>query len=451
MNVWYLLYELLAALRRKGWSASRLAEYQVIRLREIVHHAYNAVPYYRELFDQVGVRPPDIHSVADLSRIPITTKAAMQRVPTEALLASNLDASTFVKELTSGSTGRPFTSQHTQRERIKKSAIYMRTYLQAGLRLTDRQVCITEDRGHGGYRRWLRVLENLMTDQRGEEGRRRRLRALIGGRSYLPVYEDVDSQIDELCRLQPDFLLGYPSALGPIAEEVKARSERGLSQSACIRPRVVCTSAEVLNHDTRQVIESAFGVPVLDLYSTVEFGNIAWQCAQCGRRHINADSFIIEVVREDGTNADPHEVGTLVCTDLDAYAMPFIRYAVGDLGTLTNGSETCDCAFPTMGPIQGRMVDRIKRADGGVISPYEFTCSLERVPGVAQYQVCQEDLEKVTVRLVPGQGFAEPAAIREMLAHCRDILGDGVNVTVQVVDAIPREPSGKFRVIRSEI
>lgn len=445
MNAFYLVYETLAALRRKRWSAERLAEHQSARLRELVRHAYQSVPYYHDLFDEAGVQPEDIRSLDDLSRIPITTKADMQSVPTEALLARDLDPSTFVQELTSGSTGRPFTIQHTQRERIKKSAIYMRTYLQAGLRLTDRQVCITEDRGHGGYRRWLRILENLMTDKRGEEGRRRGLRSLIGGRSYVPVYGSVDSQIDELSRLQPDFLLGYPSALGPIAEAVKARDERR------IQPRVICTSAEMLDHDTREVVTSAFGVSPLDLYSTVEFGNVAWQCRQCGARHINADMLLVEVVREDGTPAALGKVGTLVFTDLDAYAMPFIRYVVGDLGTLTDESGQCDVAFPTMGPIQGRMVDRIKRPDGGVISPYQFTCSLERVQGVAQYQVSQEALDSVTVRLVPGRGFVEPAVTDEMLTRCHDILGDDMAVTVAVVDAIPREPSGKFRVIKSEL
>jgi phenylacetate-CoA ligase len=445
MSTLYLLYELWAALRRKRWSASRLADYQVVRLREIVRHAYEAVPYYHELFDKAGIRPDDIRSPTDLSHIPITTKAAVQSVPVEALLASNLDSSAFVKELTSGSTGRPFTIQHTRRERIRKSAIYMRTYLQAGLRLTDRQVCVTEDRGQGGYRRWLQAMEDFLTQKRGQEGRRRGLRSLVGGRAYVPVFDSVDSQIDQLCRLQPDFLLGYPSALGPIAEAVKARDERR------IRPRVMCTSAEVLNRDTRQVIESTFGVPVLDLYSSVEFGNVAWQCRHCDAMHINADALIVEVVREDGTNAAPGEIGTLVCTDFDSHAMPFIRYAVGDLGMLTDESGECDCAFPTMGPIEGRMVDRIKRPDGRVISPYQFTCSLERVQGVAQYQVSQETLEKVTVRLVPGRGFVEPAATDEMLARCQEILGDGIGVTVQVVDSIPREPSGKFRVIKSEL
>jgi phenylacetate-coenzyme A ligase PaaK-like adenylate-forming protein len=142
-NTLYLLYELLAALRRKSWSASWLAEYQGVRLREIVRHAYEAVSYYLELFDKAGVRPDEIRSLADLSFLPITTTATLQNLPTEAILARGLDPSAFVKERTRGSTGRPFTIQHTQSDRTRKSAIYMRTYLQVGLRLTDQQMPVS--------------------------------------------------------------------------------------------------------------------------------------------------------------------------------------------------------------------------------------------------------------------------------------------------------------------
>jgi phenylacetate-CoA ligase len=446
MNTLYLLRELWAALRRKRWSASRLAEYQLVRLRAMVRHAYEAVPYYHELFDNAGVRPTDIRSLADLSHLPITTKATLQGLAAEAILARGLDPRTLVMKRTSGSTGRPFTVRYTQRDRIRKSAIYIRTYLQAGLRLTDKQVCLTEERGQHGHRGWLQALEVLLTEERGQHRRRRWLQALgVGHRAYVSVLDSLDSQLDQLQRLQPDFLLGFPSALRQVAEAMETRSE------PLIRPRVICTSAEVLDRDTRQVIESAFGLPVFDLYSSIEFGNIAWQCRYSGAMHINADSLIVEVVRPDGIEAAPGEIGRLVCTDFDSYAMPFIRYTVGDLGTLTNGSCECGCAFPILGStLEGRTVDQIRRSDGVVISPHQFTESFECVQAIAQYQVTQETLEQLTVRLVPGRGFG-PATTDEVLARCRAILGEGTAVTVQVVDSIPREPSGKFRVVKSKV
>jgi phenylacetate-CoA ligase len=425
MNTLRLLRELLAAHRRKRWSASRLAEYQMVRLGEMLRHAYEAVPYYHELFDKVGVRPANIRSLADLSHLPITTKATLQSLPAEAILARGLDPRTLVTEHTSGSTGRPFTIQHTQSDQIRKSAIYIRAFLQVGLRFTDRQVFLTHERGQHERRRWLQALG-------------------VGRRTYVPVFDSLDSQLEQLERLQPDFLLGFPSALRQVAEAIEARGEHR------IRPRVVCTGAEVLDRDTRQVIESAFGLPVLDLYSSVEFGNIAWQCRYSGAMHINADSLIVEVVRQDGTEAAPGEIGTLVCTAFDSHAMPFIRYAIGDLGVLTNVSCECGCAFPILGMIEGRTVDQIRRSDGMVISPYQFTCSLELVQGVAQYQVTQETLEQFTVRLVPGRGFG-PATTDEVLARCHAILGEGTAVTVQVVDSIPLGPSGKFHVVKSEV
>jgi phenylacetate-CoA ligase len=415
------------------------------RLSEIVRHAYETVPYYRKRFDEVGVRPNDIRSPTDLVHLPITTKEDLQRVASEECLAGNLDPNTFVKELTSGSTGRPFTIQHTQRERIRKSAVYIRTYLQLGLRITDQQACVTEERAQHPHRHWLRTLEAFLSRGRDSESGRRWPWSLIGGRVFIPVFDSVDRQVDELSRLQPDFLLGFPSALRPIAEAIQQRGETR------IRPRVVCTSAEVLDLETRQTLEAAFNVPVFNLYSSMEFGNIAWQCPRCGAMHINADSLIVEVVRRDGSLASPGEMGTLVCTDFDSHAMPFIRYAVGDLGTLMDETSECSCPFPSMGPIEGRVVDRIKRPDGIIISPYQFTCSLELVPGVAQYQVNQETLEKVTVRLVPGREFVKADATADVLVRCREILGEEMAIEVQVLDTIPREPSGKFRVVKSEI
>jgi phenylacetate-CoA ligase len=425
MSTLHLLRELGAALRRKRWPASRLAEYQMVRLRAIVRHAYEAVPYYHELFDKVGIRPADFRSLADLSHLPITTKATLQGLPAEAILARGLDPRTLVTEHTSGSTGRPFTVQHTQSDHIRKSAVYLRAYREAGLRFTDQQVFLTEECGRSERRRWLQALG-------------------VGRRTYVPVFDSLDSQLEQLWRLQPDFLLGFPSALRQVAEAIEIRGEPRM------RPRVVCTSAEVLDRDTRRVIESAFGLPVVDLYSSAEFGNIAWQCRYSGAMHVNADSLIVEVVRQDGTQAAPGQIGTLVCTAFGSHAMPFIRYAIGDLGMLTNGSCECGCAFPLLGTIEGRTVDQIRQSDGLVISPYQFTCSLELVQGVAQYQVVQETLEQLTVRLVPGRGFG-PAATDEVLARCHAILGEGTAVTVQVVDSIPREPSGKFRVVRSKV
>ncbi len=425
MNTLYLLRELWAALRRKRWSSSRLAEYQIVRLRAIVRHAYEAVPYYHELFDKVGIRPTDVRSLADLSRLPITTKATLQGLPAEAILARGLAPRALVTEHTSGSTGRPFTVQQTQSDRIRKSAVHIRGYLQAGLRVTDQQVFLSHERGRHERRRWLQALG-------------------VGRRAYVSVFDSLDSQLEQLGRLQPDFILGFPSALRQVAEAIGTQSE------SLIRPRVVCTFAEMLDRDTRQVIESAFGLPVLDLYSTIEFGNIAWQCRYSGAMHINADSLIVEVVRQDGTQAAPGEMGTLVCTAFDSHAMPFIRYAIGDLGVLKGVSCECGCAFPLLGTIEGRTVDQIKRSDGMVISPYQFTCSLELVQGIAQYQVVQETLEQLTVRLVPGRGFG-PATTDEVLARCHAILGEGTAVTVQVVDSIPLGPSGKFHVVKSKV
>lgn len=420
-----LLYELGAALYRQQWPARRLAGYQLNRLRAVVRHSYENVPYYRELFDKSGIRPEDIRSPIHLNLLPLTTKADLQGLPAEALLARGSNPGALKEERTSGSTGRPFTVRSSPGDLVRKRAVYMRALLNIGLRPTDRQVFLTVESGPHNNFRWLQALG-------------------LGRRTNEPVSKGLNSHLDHLERMRPDFLLGYPSALRQVALAIRDRGKPD------VRPRLICTLAEVLDLDTLRILNSVFRSSVIDLYSATEFGNIAWQCPRTGLKHVNADWLIIEVVRRDGSPAGPDELGMVVCTALGLQAMPFIRFALGDLAAAVDTPCECGCAFPSLGTIEGRTVDQIVRPDGTVLSPYEFTCSLERIPGIGQYQVTQESREHLRILLVPGRGF-ERAALHEAQARCRAIMGEKASVSVRIVDAIPREPSGKFRVVRSSI
>jgi len=402
-----------------------LADYRLMRLRAIVRHAYEAVPFYHQLFDKAGVRPDDIRTLDHLPRLPLTTKAELQAQPTESILARGLNPGKLKKERTSGSTGRPFTVRSSPGDEVRKRAIYMRALLEIGLRLTDRQVFLTVETGPHNHFRWLQALG-------------------LGRRTNEPVFNCLKSHLDHLERMRPDFVLGYPSALRQVALAIQARGGNS------IRPRLICSVAEVLDQDTLRILESVFQSSVIDLYSATEFGNIAWQCPLSGLRHVNADWLIIEVLRGDGSPAIPGELGTLACTALRLQAMPFIRYVLGDLGVAADRPCECGCAFPSLGMIEGRTVDQIRHPDGKMLSPYQFTCSLEQIPGIRQYQVTQVSSGHLLVLLAPVRGY-ENAARSEAQARCRTLMGENASVSVRIVESIPNEPSGKFRVVRSRM
>jgi phenylacetate-CoA ligase len=157
----------------------------------------------------------------------------------------------------------------------------------------------------------------------------------------------------------------------------------------------------------------------------------------------------VEVLR-GGRPAKPGERGELVGTALHSFAMPFIRFRLGDV--VTRGPQPCACGRPgsTLSAVQGRMIDYFRLPGGRLLHPYELSTVLlrELEPWIRQYQLTQEREDRVVLRVAPrGELPAERLArVREDLGR---ILGPGVTCAVATVPRIDVERNGKFRVSRS--
>jgi len=128
--------------------------------------------------------------------------------------------------------------------------------------------------------------------------------------------------------------------------------------------------------------------------------------------------------------------------------MPFVRYRLGDI--VTRGPSPCPCGRPwsTIAAVQGRMLDYFPLPGGGLVHPYELSALIGHALWIRQQRVVQQRLDRVVVYLVPG----EPPAAGEVAAMERALaarLGPGVHVSVALVEDVPMEPNGKFRVYRS--
>jgi phenylacetate-CoA ligase len=198
----------------------------------------------------------------------------------------------------------------------------------------------------------------------------------------------------------------------------------------------------------RQIVE-AFKSQVFEIYTNREFGVIAWECQKTGELHTSDDSIIIEVLKEGGP-AGRGERGEVIGTNLHSFAMPFIRYKLGDI--VTKGSETCKCGLPfsTIRSIQGRMIDYFPLPDGRSIHPYEIVLILvnNAYSWIRQYQLTQERADRIVLRIVPftTPGPQELIQLRESVSA---VLGKGVEFDMTLVPEIKLEPTGKFRVSRS--
>jgi phenylacetate-CoA ligase len=409
-------------------SPEAVAAWRDRRVRQLVAHAYERVPYYRRLLDGAGVRPGDVRGVADLARVPITTKDDLRTLDPAETVARGTDPRRLITLVTSGSSGEPFVVRRAWAEERMLGLVWRRALRVYGVRRTDR-VAVLQQYDH--------------PDPRDSALPQRLARSLGRGRALLlGCHLPADELLARLEAFRPDVIGGYPGVLARVADAAAARG------AATLAPRAVIAGGEVLTPLMARRIADGFGAPVHDAYGCYELGRIAWRCPTGDAYHVFDEGVVAEVVR-DGTPVAPGERGELVGTALHSFAMPLIRYRLGDSVVRGDG---CACGRPvsTLGGIQGRMVDFFTLPHGRVLHPYEISAAAppEAMRWVRQFQLVQERADRVVLRAVP---FVPPTdeQLAAVAAAATRVLGPGVAFAVELRDDLALEQGGKFRVYRS--
>jgi phenylacetate-CoA ligase len=418
----------LSAVWRRGRAAgAELRLWQDARLRRLVTHAYESVPFYRRLFDRHRLHPRHVRGVRDLEIIPFIDKAELRRQRPEELLAAGHDPATLLAVRTSGSSGEPFTIRRTWLEDKLQYLVRLRALQGLGIRARDLVVAIGVPRPEG--------------DDRKLGGRT--LRALgLHHRVLLDGMQDPVHVAYELRRLRPDVIVGLPGMLNRLtAPELAGALEP-------VRARLVVVGGEVTTPAMRARLGRTFGAPVYETYGSHECPLIAAECPWSGTLHACEDAVLVELLA-DGRPVEPGERGEVVLTNLHAYAMPFIRYRIGDLATRAPACA-CGSPFTALGAVQGRMIDYFPLPDGRLLHPYEIVTRL--VWGgqawIRQYQLVQERRDSVVLYVVAETPPSE-AQVAEVCRAVRPVLGDRVRFEVRPVIRIPFEATGKLRPSRS--
>jgi len=425
-------YYLGCLLKHTRWSRERLSKFQNQKVREIVNYAYRHVPFYHRKFRQLGLRPEDIKGVEDLKKLPIIRRKELQKNAGE-LISDEFNIDKLKKVSTSGSTGKPLFTYLTKSEDAFRKAKLLRANIVCGQKPRDKWVVITAPQ---------------------HEAEPLKLQRLLGIYAPIPVsvFESASEQLSKIERIRPDVLDGYSSSLLLLAKEAEK------SGVDTIRPKVVIGGAELIDRSSKKYLEKVFQAPFYDEYACVELERLAWQCEERNQYHIDADSIVMEFVDEDGEEVAPGETGEIVCTSLFNYAMPFIRYAIGDLGKASE-EENCPCGrtFPLMKVIEGRKDSLIFLPDGRVLSPLAIGWIMEfykYYQYIDQYRVVQRKIDFFKFIIKKKNSIDEEVMKAELIAHLRRMLKLGasdVEFEVEFVDNIPLDRSGKLRKVISEI
>jgi len=411
------------------WSPSQLQTLQLERLCSLLVEAGTAVPYYRDLFCQLGFDPRGLRSLQDLRALPLLDKATI-RANTEALKHER--ARGLARFNTGGSSGEPliFFIGH---ERVSHDvAAKWRATRWWGVDIGDPEIVV-----------WGSPIEL------GAQDRVRHWRDALMRTELLPAFEMNEAKLDgfvaAIRRRRPRMLFGYPSALSHIARHAEQRGQAMNDLGIC----VAFVTSERLYEDQRAAIERVFGCPVANGYGGRDAGFIAHECPH-GGMHITAEDIVLELVDSAGLPVPTGEAGEIVVTHLATRDFPFIRYRTGDVAVVDDRRCACGRGLPMLKEIQGRTTDFVVAADGTVMHGLALIYILRDLPQVQAFKIVQHDLRRVEVLVVPGPGFE--ASTRDFIASgIRRRLGEVVAIEVREVPRIAPERSGKFRYVVSHV
>jgi phenylacetate-CoA ligase len=415
----------LYRLKRNEWlTPQELERRQWRKLKRMLRHAYENVPYYHRLFSDAGITPEDIKSREDVAKIPVTTKTQIQALPPEEIMAKGYSKEKCLEFRTSGSTGRPLNVYRTQREKEFFDIVWLRCFLGAGLKWRDKKVSIC-------------ILPPV------PEPRKFWFQSFgIMRREYIPFFKNEESAVEFLKKEDFDVLISFPSRFRIFTQRIKreGRSGRG--------PRLVFSAAEMLDPRARRQIEETFQAPVFDFYGMVEFRAMAWECASHHGFHINADTVLLEVVR-NGMPVKAGERGRIIATGLHSYAMPFVRYDTEDVGSLSTAPCPCGRSLPLLERLEGRCNDLITLSNGKVLTP-GFVFFLRGLEGIRQYRVVQERVDELIVCLAL-EANAPSDLVQRVENGIKAGIGEPVTIRMKIVDEIPPDRFGKLRVVISYV
>jgi phenylacetate-CoA ligase len=396
-------------------------------LKEQLQKAYQNVSYYQTAFKQRGLDPHRFKTLLELRDYPIIDRDVIQQ--NESLfLSANFPFEKMPRSHSSGSTGKPLWTYFDKNTWVrKKYLLKLRTRMECGLKLGDNVAIFdTVPPAELEARNLIKMFSNPA------------LRV-----KFFSIFEETEKNLNGLIQWEAHDIDSPPNHLFRIAREM----ERKKLETPSVKR--IFTSSEYLEPSMRKFIEKVFGAEVFDIYGCTEIKEIAWECEKHEGYHINEDDVIVEILHDE-TPAQPGEIGDIVLTDLRNKAMPLIRYRIGDRGLLVAGDCSCGRSFSRMVPAAGRASEYITTPGGSKISPYRFTTAIEKTRGLLQYQVIQETLDSITVKVIMN-GRNNDKEIIGIQDNIQKILGDDISIHVEICDKITLEKNGKYKVVKSKI
>jgi phenylacetate-CoA ligase len=420
------------------WAPSILHERQFRQLSTLLLHSAATVPFHAERLKAAGFGRGMALTEESWLQLPILTRSELQAAGNR--MVSNVRPPRHGRSheiRTSGSTGQPV--------RIQTSDLAQSWFRAVGLR-----EALWQQRDFSGTLAAIRKFEENSVapppdgDHLKRWGDYRTYPFATGPAVRLSLLASVAQQAEWLLRNNPHYLLTYPSNLAALAEHCR---------SAAVKPsnlRQVLSIAELLPPETRSIVREVWGVSIADIYSCKEIGYLALQCPEYeDHLHVQSETVLLEVLDEQGRPCASGEVGRVVVTSLYNFAMPLLRYAIGDYAKV---GAPCPCGrgLPVLDRVQGRVRNMLTTPDGGRYWPSFGSRRFREIAPIRQHQFVQKTLQRLEARMAVERPLTpeEEAALR---AHILTRLPAAFEIDFVYVDEISASAAGKLENFISEI
>lgn len=361
------MFDLQLAMQREFAPLEQILGHQDMLLREHVAYLSTRSPYYRQLFDRHGIDPATIHSLSDLRNLPFTTKGNIEKNP-DAFFC--VDQSEFVDLcLTSGTLGVPIAVPQTAADLERLAVNEALAFLRMGLGDNDRVlVAVALERCFMAGLAYFLGLNRISAT------------AIRGGASSI-------AHLTDLVKGQrPTAIIGVPSLLRSLAEQLTSKrfdpSSAGVAKILCIGEPVRSQNFELSSIGER--LRELWQAEIFGTYASTEVATAFTDCPAGAGGHLIPDLIIVEIVDENGQPQPVGVPGEIVVTPLRVTGMPMLRYRTGDIAALHDAPCVCGRTTPRLGPVLGRLAQRLK-VRGTTVYPSAVFNALQGFPEITGY------------------------------------------------------------------
>ncbi|NRD18518.1 phenylacetate--CoA ligase family protein [Winogradskyella eckloniae] len=397
---------------------SELIQLQHTRLKSILEHASTHVPFYKN------------QTHCELDKFPILTKDVL-RESVKDLVSNKHQISNLLENHSSGSTGVQSFTYMTKSHQFYLRALQTHWWTWSGYNIGDR------------------LLQFGISQKRSFT---KRLKDLFYRCDYVKAFGLSEEELYAISLRSSQrknlYIAGYPSVINELAKSSLALKPRNIKG-------IICFGDKLFSHHINN-ISMAFGqnTKVLDTYGCAE--GLLMACKKdLPYYYIMSPHVFIEIVDDNGKAVSDGEMGNVLVTCLTNYAMPLIRYKLGDLAIKLPKEEypkNRELHYPLLKKIIGRETDVVKTKKGVSINVHSFTGIFEYYQDIKQFKIIQNDLENIEVEyILDTKHNSTTSALNEIKRKFYLLTDNSINISFRQVEVIKPSKSGKPQIIESNL